>query len=186
MNTLLDVIKRNQNFDYERFSEDMSSLSKGECEVLLGNIQSEIIKGGNEEVLHNCRSMVLDRINDIEKGVYADTPQNRKLGRVGQQYGGIGSRGGKGKTYEGSKGLSKRSVERRGSAETKLREWKKKQGIDERYTPETDTNTKRREQYYIKVVGLSKDEAAARSAKVAKKQASSRNARLERIRRLTR
>ena len=36
MSTLLDVIKRNQNFDYERFSEDMSSLSKGECEVLLG------------------------------------------------------------------------------------------------------------------------------------------------------
>lgn len=90
MSTLLDVIKRNQNFDYERFSEDMSSLSKGECEVLLGNIQSEIIKGGNEEVLHNCRSMVLDRINNIEKaksGVYADNSLNRKLGRVGQEWG---------------------------------------------------------------------------------------------------
>lgn len=32
---------------------------------------------------------------DLEKAVYTDNPQNRKLGRVGQEYGGKGSRGGK-------------------------------------------------------------------------------------------
>ena len=32
---------------------------------------------------------------DLEKAVYADNAQNRKLGRVGQEYGGKGSRGGK-------------------------------------------------------------------------------------------
>lgn len=33
--------------------------------------------------------------DDIEKAVYADNAKNRKLGRVGQEYGGKGSRGGK-------------------------------------------------------------------------------------------
>ena len=33
--------------------------------------------------------------DDIEKAVYADNALNRKLGRVGQEYGGKGSRGGK-------------------------------------------------------------------------------------------
>jgi len=32
---------------------------------------------------------------DLEKAVYTDNAQNRKLGRVGQEYGGKGSRGGK-------------------------------------------------------------------------------------------
>ena len=43
--------------------------------------------------------------DDIEKAVYTDNPQNRKLGRVGQEYGGKGSRGGK--TDDGNGGRSK-------------------------------------------------------------------------------
>lgn len=88
MITLSDVINRESSFDFDRFSKDIANLSKGECEELLGNIQSEILKGGDSDVLHSCRSLVLDRIEKARSGVYADTAENRKLGRVGQQYGG--------------------------------------------------------------------------------------------------
>lgn len=87
MITLSDVINRKSSFDFDRFSKDIANLSKGECEELLGNIQSEILKGGDSDVLHSCRSLVLDMIEKAKSGVYADTPENRKLGRVGQQYG---------------------------------------------------------------------------------------------------
>lgn len=59
-----------------------------------------------------------------------------------------------------------RGVARRQGAEDKLREWKKKNDIDERYRPETDTNPKRRQQYFMKVAGLTKEQAAARSKKI--------------------
>lgn len=51
-------------------------------------VQSRIEKSFNEGL--NIKQEV-----DIEKAVYSDTPENRKLGRVGQEYGGRGSRGGK-------------------------------------------------------------------------------------------
>lgn len=61
-----------------------------------------------ENPIEERKRMVQDRIEksfneglnvqqeiEIEKAVYSDTPENRKLGRVGQEYGGKGSRGGK-------------------------------------------------------------------------------------------
>jgi len=86
------------SFNSVQFEADVDNLSKAETENLLGTIQAEIIKGGDYDTLTEMRSIALDHIADIEKAVYADTPQNRKLGRVGQEYGGVGSRGGSGKT----------------------------------------------------------------------------------------
>lgn len=83
------------SFNSVQFEADVDNLSKSETENLLGTIQSEILKGGDYDMLTEMRSIALDHIADIEKAVYADNAQNRKLGRVGQEYGGKGSRGGK-------------------------------------------------------------------------------------------
>ena len=78
----------NNDFDAENFANDVENLTKAETEQLLGQIQSEIIKGGDYEVLSSMRTIALNHIEKARSGVYADTAQNRKLGRVGQQYGG--------------------------------------------------------------------------------------------------
>lgn len=83
------------SFNQVKFETDVDNLSKAETENLLGTIQAEIIKGGDYDMLTEMRSIALDHITDIEKAVYTDNPLNRKLGRVGQEYGGRGSRGGK-------------------------------------------------------------------------------------------
>lgn len=83
------------SFNQVKFETDVDNLSKAETENLLGTIQAEIIKGGDYDILTEMRSIALDHITDIEKAVYADNALNRKLGRVGQEYGGKGSRGGK-------------------------------------------------------------------------------------------
>lgn len=78
------------SFNSIQFESDVDNLSKSETENLLGTIQSEILKGGDYDVLTEMRSIALDHIADIEKarqGVYADNAQNRRLMRVGQQYG---------------------------------------------------------------------------------------------------
>lgn len=89
------------SFDSVHFEADVDNLSKAETENLLGQIQAEILKGGDYDMLTEMRSIALDHLDDIEKarhGIYADTAENRKLGRVGQEYGGVGSRDGNGKT----------------------------------------------------------------------------------------
>lgn len=94
--TLSEVFKKAQDcftptFNSVQFESDVDKLSKGETENLLGTIQAEILKGGDYDTLTEMRGIALDHISDIEKarsGVYADTAENRKLGRVGQAYGG--------------------------------------------------------------------------------------------------
>ena len=66
----------NNDFDAENFANDVENLSKAETEILLGTIQSEIIKGGDYEVLSSMRTIALDHIEKARSGVYADTPQN--------------------------------------------------------------------------------------------------------------
>jgi len=99
MVTLEEVFRKSQDnltksFDAEKFSSDIENLSKAETEQLLGQIQAEILKGGDYNTLTEMRNIALGNIEKARSGVYADTPENRKLGRVGQQYGGKGSRGG--------------------------------------------------------------------------------------------
>jgi len=78
-----------------RFASDISEFNKAETEFALHKIQRQMNADPESELLKSMRTIALNHINDIEKGVYADTPENRKLGRVGKQYGGKGSRGGK-------------------------------------------------------------------------------------------
>lgn len=93
--TLGEVFKKAQDcltssFNSFQFEADVDNLSKSETENLLGQIQAEILKGGDYDTLTEMRSIALDHIQDIEKarqGVYADNSLNRKLMRVGQQYG---------------------------------------------------------------------------------------------------
>jgi len=95
------------SFNQDKFETDVDNLSKAETENLLGTIQAEIIKGGDYDMLTEMRSIALDHITDIEKAVYADNALNRKLGRVGQEYGGKGSRGGKTDEENGGRSGSK-------------------------------------------------------------------------------
>jgi len=90
MVTLEEVFRKSQDnltksFDAEKFSSDIENLSKAETEWLLGQIQAEILKGGDYNTLTEMRDIALQ---NIQKAVYVDNAQNRKLGRVGQQYGG--------------------------------------------------------------------------------------------------
>lgn len=93
--TLGEVFKKAQDcltssFNSIQFEADVDNLSKSETENLLSQIQAEILKGGDYDTLTEMRSIALDHIQDIEKarqGVYADNSLNRKLMRVGQQYG---------------------------------------------------------------------------------------------------
>ena len=105
------------SFNSVQFEADVDNLSKAETENLLGTIQAEIIKGGDYDMLTEMRSIALDHIADIEKAVYADNAQNRKLGRVGQEYGGKGSRGGK--TDEENGGRSNGNTEDKEAVQNK-------------------------------------------------------------------
>lgn len=112
MITLEELFKKSgdslqKSFDAEKFTADVDSLSKSETETLLGHIQAEILKGGDYDTLTEMRDIALGH---IEKAIYADTPENRKLGRVGQQYGGKGSRGGK--QDDDNAGLKKQRAKR--------------------------------------------------------------------------
>lgn len=97
-----NVDELNGYFDSEKFNKDVEQMSKAETEQLLGQIQSEIIKGGDYEVLSSMRTIALNHIEKARSGVYADTAENRKLGRVGQQYGGKKQEAAKGSAPEKS------------------------------------------------------------------------------------
>ena len=60
------------SFNSVQFEDDVDNLSKAETENLLGQIQAEILKGGDYDMLTEMRSIALDHIADIEKAVYAD------------------------------------------------------------------------------------------------------------------
>ena len=83
-----------------RFADDVDNLNKAETEFLLSKLQRQIVADPESSLLKSFKSIAINHLNDIEKAVYADTAENRKMGRVGQQYGGVGSRGGKGKTHQ--------------------------------------------------------------------------------------
>lgn len=85
-----------------RFADDVDNLNKAETEFLLSKLQRQIVVDPESSILKSFRSIAIDHLNDIEKAVYADNAQNRKLGRVGQEYGGKGSRGGKEKDENNS------------------------------------------------------------------------------------
>ena len=78
-----------------RFANDVDNLNKAETEFLLSKLQRQIVADPESHLLKSFKSIAIEHLNDIEKAVYADNAQNRKLGRVGQEYGGKGSRGGK-------------------------------------------------------------------------------------------
>ena len=78
-----------------RFADDVDNLSKAETELLLSKLQRQIVADPESSLLKSFKSIAVEHLNDIEKAVYADNAKNRKLGRVGQEYGGKGSRGGK-------------------------------------------------------------------------------------------
>lgn len=59
---------------------------------------------------------------DIEKGVYKDNPKNRKLGRVGQKYGGEGKKDDKGGKEESYSSAKKRAENEVKHLETKVKE----------------------------------------------------------------
>lgn len=74
-----------------KFETDIQDLNKAETELLLHKIQRQLNADSESTLLKAMKSIAINHYNDIEKaksGVYADTSKNRKLGRVGQAYGG--------------------------------------------------------------------------------------------------
>ena len=100
-----------------RFADDVDNLNKAETEFLLSKLQRQIVADPESSILKSFRSIAIDHLNDIEKAVYADNAQNRKLGRVGQEYGGKGSRGGN--TDDGNGGRSEKNKDVEGEKNKK-------------------------------------------------------------------
>ena len=71
-----------------KFAQDIDVLSKSETEFLLSKLQRQINVDSESTLLKAFKSVALNHLNDIEKGTYSDNSFNRKLGRVGQEYGG--------------------------------------------------------------------------------------------------
>ena len=80
-----------------RFANDISQLNKAETELLLHKLQRQINADSTSQLLKSFRSIALSHMDAIEKGVYADNPLNRKLGRVGEEW----HRGKKRNSWEG-------------------------------------------------------------------------------------
>jgi len=78
----------NHDSNLDKFANDVDSLNKAETEFLLSKIQRQINADPESQLLKSFRSIAIAHVGDIEKGVYADNALNRKLGRVGQTYGG--------------------------------------------------------------------------------------------------
>lgn len=97
----------------QRFSSDIESFDKAETEFLLSKIQGELNANFDNPLLKSMKTIALNHLNtEIEKarsGVYADNSLNRKLGRVGQQYGGK-----KSKDDKGGKKLVEKKAEKSG------------------------------------------------------------------------
>lgn len=73
----MNIIEKIQQEQLKRDFENRLNFEKAERNSLISQVQDDVLKGmSEEEILEKARS-----------GKYADTPENRKLGRVGQQYG---------------------------------------------------------------------------------------------------
>lgn len=73
-----------------RFETDIQDLNKAETELLLHKIQRQLNADSKSMLLKAMKSIAINHYNDIEKarhGIYEDNAKNRKLNRVGQEYG---------------------------------------------------------------------------------------------------
>lgn len=92
---VIDAIEKAHDDDFSKsvdvdgnlskFANDIDDLSKAETEFLLNKLQRQINADSESQILKSMRTIALQHMNDIEKGVYADTSYNRELGRVGQE-----------------------------------------------------------------------------------------------------
>lgn len=85
---LNDHIEKSENLT--RFETDIQDLNKAETELLLHKIQRQLNADSESTLLKAMKSIAINHYNDIEKaksGVYADTAENRRWGRVGMKYG---------------------------------------------------------------------------------------------------
>lgn len=85
---LNDHIEKSDNL--MRFETDIQDLNKAETELLLHKIQRQLNADSESTLLKAMKSIAINHYNDIEKarsGVYADTAENRRWGRVGLKYG---------------------------------------------------------------------------------------------------
>ena len=73
-----------------RFETDIQDLNKAETELLLHKIQRQLNADSESTLLKAMKSIAINHYNDIEKashGIYEDNAENRRLNRVGQEYG---------------------------------------------------------------------------------------------------
>ena len=83
---LSQSFKKSENL--ERFERDIQGLNKAETDLLLHKIQRQLNADSGSTLLKAMKSIAVNHANDLEKATYVDNPRNRKLGRVGQEYGG--------------------------------------------------------------------------------------------------
>lgn len=86
---MLEELRRHREMVQERIQKSFES--EGLDLNILKAEETEIFKAQETEeqeasVTDLIKAGVLEYDDSIEKAVYADTPQNRKLGRVGQEY----------------------------------------------------------------------------------------------------
>lgn len=86
---MLDELRKHREMVQGRIQKSFES--DGLDLNILKSQEDEIFKSQETEeqetsVTDLIKAGVLEYNNSIEKAVYADTPQNRKLGRVGQEY----------------------------------------------------------------------------------------------------
>ena len=83
---LSQTFEKSENL--ERFERDIQSLNKAETDLLLHKIQRQLNADSDSTLLKAMKSIAINHANDLEKATYVDNAKNRKLGRVGQEYGG--------------------------------------------------------------------------------------------------
>lgn len=108
---MLEELRRHREMVQGRIQKSFES--NGLDLNILKAEETEIFKAQETEeqeasVTDLIKAGVLDYDDSIEKAVYADTPQNRKLGRVGQEY-----HHGKGKKNEEDEKSAKKSVDKK-------------------------------------------------------------------------
>lgn len=73
----MNILQQIQQENLKRELTNRLNFEKAEQNSLISQVQDDVLKGmSEEEILEKARA-----------GKYTDTPENRKLGRVGQQYG---------------------------------------------------------------------------------------------------
>lgn len=85
-NDLSQSFEKSENL--ERFERDIQGLNKAETDLLLHKIQRQMNVDSDSNLLKAMKSIAIQHANDLEKATYVDNAKNRKLGRVGQEYGG--------------------------------------------------------------------------------------------------